>query len=258
MPGWQSSLLAPLPRGLCSRTWQVLLGVVLALGASGAGASPPESPKAYPPRSSNPKPSPKAASHTSHNNSSPATSSASSASSPARSSRSSESSGKFSRVLRPRNSQGSVSQSGFPGLSWGNNWKQSARTVLGALAITLGAFVLLIAVLKRWQPPGMRPLPRDAFEVLGKAPIDSKHTLVLVRLGSKAALLSLQGGQVQVVLEINDPDQVTHLAGLCRQTDPLSSTEAFRQTLAQLAKDSTVASPSAGPDSQASFPTTRR
>ncbi|GEM_PF-4877350 len=123
------------------------------------------------------------------------------------------------------------------------DWKKSLTTVGGALGIVLGGFVLLVVLLRQFQPPGLRPLPRDAFEVLGRAPLDGKHALVLIRLGAKAALLSVRGEEVQTVLEIDDPDQVAHLAGLCQQGRPQSATAAFQRTLQQLATDPAVAHP---------------
>ncbi len=116
------------------------------------------------------------------------------------------------------------------------------------MGIVLGGFVLLVALLRRFQPPDTRPLPRDAFEVLGQAPLNGKHMLVLIRLGTKAALLSVRGEEIQTLLEIDDPDQVTHLAGLCQQGRQESATAAFRRTLEELASDPAVASPrSTGP-----------
>ncbi len=128
------------------------------------------------------------------------------------------------------------------------DWKENLTTLAGALGIVLGGFVLLVALLRRFQPPGTRPLPRDAFEVLGQAPLNGKHMLVLIRLGTKAALLSVRGEEIQTLLEIDDPDQVTHLAGLCQQGRQESATAAFRRTLEELASDPAVASPrSTGP-----------
>ncbi len=123
------------------------------------------------------------------------------------------------------------------------DWKKSLSTVAGALGIVLGGFVLLVVLLRQFQPPGMRALPRDAFEVLGRASLGGKHSLVLIRLGTKAALLSVRGEEVQTVLEIDDPDQVAHLAGLCQQGRQESATAAFRRTLQELAADPAVAVP---------------
>jgi hypothetical protein len=52
---------------------------------------------------------------------------------------------------------------------------------------------------------------------------------------------------VETLTEITDTDEVTRLAGLCRQAQPGSTTAAFRQVLQQLAGPRT-ASGHTGPD----------
>ncbi len=145
------------------------------------------------------------------------------------------------RGVQPGPATGPVSPSPPP--VKGTDWKKNLSTVAGALGIVLGGFVLLVVLLRQFQPPGTRLLPRDAFEVLGRAPLGGKHFLVLIRLGTKAALLSVRGEEVQTVLEIDDPDQVAHLAGLCQQGRQESATAAFRRTLQELAADPAVANP---------------
>jgi hypothetical protein len=48
-------------------------------------------------------------------------------------------------------------------------------------------------------------------------------------------LVSVTPAGVETLTEVTDPDEVAHLAGLCRQSQPGSSSAAFRQVFSQMA-----------------------
>jgi flagellar biogenesis protein FliO len=108
-----------------------------------------------------------------------------------------------------------------------------------SLAVVLGLFFVVAWVMRRAAPGGSAPLPKEAVEVLGRAPLSNREQMHLVRCGSKLLLVAVGPTGVETMTEITDPDEVNRLAGLCRQSHPGSATTAFRQVFQQLAKQRT-------------------
>ncbi len=106
--------------------------------------------------------------------------------------------------------------------------------VLSSLAIVLGLFFLLVWLARRAFPKASASLPTDVLEVLGRAPMASRHNLQLIRLGRRLLLISVTAEGAKSLTEITDPDEVNHLLGLCRQNQQGSITGTFRQVLHQL------------------------
>jgi len=111
----------------------------------------------------------------------------------------------------------------------------SAVTVLGALGLVLGIFLLTAWGIRRAAPQGLQPLPNEVFEVLGRAPLAGRQQAHLLRLGNKLVLVSLSPAGAEALAEITDPQEVDRVAGLCRQAQPGSATAVFRQVLDQFA-----------------------
>ena len=80
-------------------------------------------------------------------------------------------------------------------------------------------------------------LPKEAVELLGRAPLAARQQAQLVRIGNKLLLVSLTPTTATTLSEITDPTEVEHLIALCRRGQTGSASAAFRQALAQLANE---------------------
>jgi flagellar biogenesis protein FliO len=89
--------------------------------------------------------------------------------------------------------------------------------------------------MRRAAPRGARPLPPEVFEVLGTAPLAGRQHVHLLRCGRRLLLVSVAPEGAETLAEICDPDEVAHLAGLCRQAQSHSATATFRQIFQQWA-----------------------
>ena len=128
---------------------------------------------------------------------------------------------------RSRTSQGPAAFKGLP----------SMATVGGSLAVVLGIFLLAAYGMRRLAPSAMTTLPRDAFEVLGRAPLAGRQQVHLLRCGRKLLLVSVTATGTETLTEVTDPLEVDRLLGLCEQVKPNSTTATFRQVFGQLNRD---------------------
>ena len=104
----------------------------------------------------------------------------------------------------------------------------------GSLCIVLGAFFLLAILLRKVSPQGNRPLPKEAFECLGRYFLTQKHQVQVLRLGNRIVLVSVMPDGVSTLAEITDPDETVAFLGLCRRLDANSASEVFRKTVASM------------------------
>ena len=110
-------------------------------------------------------------------------------------------------------------------------------SVGGSLLIVIAAFLLLAVMFRKVAPQGNRPLPKEAFECLGRYFVTQKHQLQVLRLGSRIVLVSIMPDGVSTLAEITDPDEAVSFLGLCRRLDTNSATEIFRKTVASMSED---------------------
>lgn len=110
-------------------------------------------------------------------------------------------------------------------------------TVASSLAIVLGLFLAVVWCSRRLAPPGMAALPREAVELLGRAPLAGRQTMQLIRVGNRLLLVALSAGGAETLTEITDPVEVEHLAGLCRRGKADSASASFGRVLSQLASE---------------------
>ena len=110
-------------------------------------------------------------------------------------------------------------------------------SVAGSLLIVIAAFFLLAILLRKVSPKGNQPLPKEAFECLGRYFLTQKHQLQVLRLGNRIVLVSVMPDGVSTLAEITDPDEVVSFLGLCRRLDTNSATEMFRKTVANMSED---------------------
>jgi len=115
----------------------------------------------------------------------------------------------------------------------------SVVTVASSLAVVLGLFLVVAWAMRRAVPGASVTLPSEVVEVLGRATLAGREQVHLLRCGSKLVLVSVSQAGARPLTEITDPDEVSRLAGLCRQSQPGSTTAAFRQVLQQLARPGT-------------------
>lgn len=106
-------------------------------------------------------------------------------------------------------------------------------TVVGSLAIVIGAFFIFVWMTRKTGPKGSTLLPEEVVEVLGRAPFSGRQQLQLIRVGSKLVLVAVTTGEARTLTEITHPEEVERLAGLCHQQRQGSITGSFRQMLGQ-------------------------
>ena len=112
-------------------------------------------------------------------------------------------------------------------------------TMFASLFLVITTFLILALLFRKVSPKGSRPLPRELFENLGRAPLTQKFQLHLLRLGNRLILVSVTLDGVQPITEITDPDEVVQLLGLCRRLDANSSSENFKKIFNSLAVEPT-------------------
>lgn len=110
-------------------------------------------------------------------------------------------------------------------------------TVAGSLGIVLGVFCVIAWCARRVNPGASSLLPKEAVEVLGRAPLAGRQQMQLVRVGHKLLLVAISPAGVVALTEISDPAEIEHLSGLCRRGASGSASAAFREALEQLSTE---------------------
>ncbi|MDO4570813.1 MAG: hypothetical protein Q4D38_10540 [Planctomycetia bacterium] len=87
--------------------------------------------------------------------------------------------------------------------------------LLWSVGIVTLLFVVLICILKRFSPAGVPPLPPEAFEILGKAPLPNRQQLYVMRCGKKIFVASISQNGLDRVGEIEDEAEVDRLTRVC-------------------------------------------
>jgi flagellar biogenesis protein FliO len=113
----------------------------------------------------------------------------------------------------------------------------TAYTMVSALAIAIGAFLLCAWLLKRGGRGAAQTLPPEAVGVLGRVMLDPRQFAQLLRVGNKLVLISLTPSGAETLTEVTDPVEVDRLVGLCQQSSPHSTTKAFEQVFQQLSRE---------------------
>jgi flagellar biogenesis protein FliO len=91
-------------------------------------------------------------------------------------------------------------------------------TVIG-LGVVFAMFLGARVWLTRHGPVGMRGLPVEALELLGKRTIEARVSIHLVRCGPKVLVLGVSPDGVRTLTEITDPVEIDLIAGACRKKD---------------------------------------
>src|SRR5262249_56772972 len=109
------------------------------------------------------------------------------------------------------------------------------------LALALALFLVMAGGANEFSPAGATILPKEAVELLGRAPLATRQQAHLVRIGNKLLLVAISPTGAETLTEITEPTEVEHLTALCRRGKPTSSTLAFRQALTELASEPATA-----------------
>jgi flagellar biogenesis protein FliO len=102
-------------------------------------------------------------------------------------------------------------------------------TTLGGLAAVLALIYLAAKVVQKSVPAARKSLPPEVVQVLGRKPLDYRHTIHLVRFGSRLLMLGTSQEGVTTLSEINDPVEIDYLAGLCQPSEPAAVSRTFQQ-----------------------------
>jgi len=102
-------------------------------------------------------------------------------------------------------------------------------TTLGGLAAVLGLIYLTARVVRKNVPAAQKTLPAEVVQVLGRKALDYRHTIHLVRFGSRMLMLGTSQEGMRTLSEITDPVEIDYLAGLCRPSEPASVAGTFSQ-----------------------------
>ena len=134
------------------------------------------------------------------------------------------------RPLPPRRSAPTVQKesraSGAgPAKKSGNGW----WTTLGSLVAVLALICLVAKLVQKSVPAARKSLPPDVVQVLGRKPLDYRHTIHLVRFGSRLLMLGTSPEGVTTLSEITDQVEIDYLAGLCQPSEPTSVSQTFQQ-----------------------------
>jgi flagellar biogenesis protein FliO len=105
-------------------------------------------------------------------------------------------------------------------------------TIVG-LFIVFALFVAARAWLTRHGPVGLRGLPTEALELLGKRTIEPRVSIQMVRCGGKILVLGVSPEGIRTLSEISDPVEVDLLAGACRRRELEGSAAASFEKLLQ-------------------------
>lgn len=117
---------------------------------------------------------------------------------------------------------------------------QSLYTVITALAIVIGAFLLFAWALKRSGKASTSKktlLPSEAVSVLGRMPLAARQFAQLLRVGNKLVLVAFTPTGPITLTEVTDPAEVDRLTGMCQQSDPHSTTKTFDKIFQQFSKE---------------------
>jgi flagellar biogenesis protein FliO len=102
-------------------------------------------------------------------------------------------------------------------------------TTAGGLVAVLALIFLVAKVVQKSVPAARKSLPSEVVQVLGRRPLDYRHTIHLVRFGSRLLMLGTSQEGVTTLSEITDQVEIDYLAGLCQPSEPASVSQTFQQ-----------------------------
>jgi flagellar biogenesis protein FliO len=121
-----------------------------------------------------------------------------------------------------------------PAAARGRSTSRALSTVISSVAVVLGLFALLVWFSRRTRTRGRALLPGEVVQTLGRAPLNARQEMHLVRVGNKLLLLAVTATGAEPLTEITDPAEINRLAGLCGQNAADGISASLREMLAQL------------------------
>ena len=112
-------------------------------------------------------------------------------------------------------------------------------TTIAAMLFVFGLFLLAIWLVKRAAAKPASVLPEEVVSVLGRKQLAGREFCQLIRVGNKLVLVSVTSEGMKPITEVTDPVEVDRLLGICVQSSPNSSSDAFRQVFERLARKTT-------------------
>lgn len=107
----------------------------------------------------------------------------------------------------------------------GDRW----LATIGGLTAVLALIYLTAKALRRNVPAAQKALPPEVVQALGRKSLDYRHTVHLVRCGSRLLVLGASQAGLATLAEITDPVEVDYLAGLCKPSEPAGVAQSFNQ-----------------------------
>lgn len=108
------------------------------------------------------------------------------------------------RGLRQRSSRESAGRMGDGATPW-------YRSGIGALAIVLALVGAAAWGIRRWMPTA-RAVDGRVLQVVARANVSPKHSVVLLGVGRRFLLLGVSGDRVTPLGEVTDPEEVAELS----------------------------------------------
>jgi len=115
----------------------------------------------------------------------------------------------------------------------------SLVSIGGSLCVVVGFFVVTALMIRRSMPKGLRTMPLEVVEVLGRSSLIGRQQMYVVRFGNKLLLLWGSPNAVETLSEVSDEAEVTRLLGIFEQSNTNSSSKAFRDVLRQFSSERT-------------------
>lgn len=140
----------------------------------------------------------------------------------------------YSLPFRPEGKESADNKIKKPSSSW-----SSTISMFVSLLIVIGLFLLVARVFRGLSPTPQKFLPKEVVQVIGRSPLAPRQQMYMIRFGGKLLLVSQQMGQTTTLSEIENPDEVSHLLGLCEQQSSNSISNSFRDVLQQITLGST-------------------
>lgn len=117
---------------------------------------------------------------------------------------------------------------------------ESIFTVVTALAIVTGAFLLFTWALRRGgKHNGLRNgmLPQEAVSVLGRVTYAPRQFAQLLRVGNKLVLVAITPNGPTTLTEVTEAAEVDRIVGLCQQDDRHSTSKEFEKVFQRFSKE---------------------
>jgi len=102
-------------------------------------------------------------------------------------------------------------------------------TSLGGFVAVLALVLLSAKLLRKSLPAAQKGLPPEVIKILGRKPLDYRHTIHLVRCGSRLLVLGSSQEGLTTLSEITDPVEIDSLAGMCESRESPSLAQGFSQ-----------------------------